>query len=204
MVVHNGQFPESVAATTLADGGTDRDDRARPDEPGHPPARGRRRALEVTTAWILLTLVCASGMLVYRYQDPRRIEASGDSFWYMHQTLIFTGKSEQEATRISAGLFCADVNRSARAFHQTPGCFSYDVSSVRSRYVRIFTSRPGYPLFAVPFVATLGAWTGMLTATVVLCLIATVLAFLAVYLATGYRLAGFVAALALIALPSGF
>jgi hypothetical protein len=122
----------------------------------------------------------------------------------MRQSLMITGKSEPEAARISADLFCADVNRSARDRHGTPSCVSYDVSWVPQRYVQIFTSRPGYPLFATPFVATLGAWHGMLTATVVLCLIAIVLAFLAVYLATGYRLAGFVAGVALIGLPSGF
>jgi hypothetical protein len=169
-----------------------------------PETGSARRAAWVTTAWILVTLVCAGGLMAYRYQRPARIEASGDSYWYMRQALILTGKSEPEATRISAELICADVNRVARAQEQAPTCFSYDVSWVPSRYVAIFTSRPGYPMFAAGFVAALGAWHGMLAATVVLCLIAVVLAFLAVYLATGYRLAGFVAGPGLIALPSGF
>ncbi len=198
-----GQLPRIESASPPVDGGTGRDDRSRPDRPGPRPAPAGR-AIRITVAWILVAVACAGGLLVYRFQSPRQIELSGDSYWYMRQSLMLTGKSELQASRISARLFCADVNRSARDRHETPSCFSYDVSWVPSRYVAIFTSRPGYPLFAAGFVAALGAWPGMLTATVILCLIAVVLAFLAVYLATGYRLAGFVAALMLIALPSGF
>jgi hypothetical protein len=202
-VALQGQLPESVVPPP-GRGDEDSNDRTRLNRPGRPSARARRRAIWVTTAWILVTLFGAGGLMAYRYHKPARIEASGDSYWYMRQALMFTGKSEPEASRISAQLICADQNRVARELHQDPNCFSYDVSWVPQRYIRIFTSRPGFPLFAVPFVATLGAWHGMLTATVVLCLIAVVLAFLAVYLATGYRLAGFVTGLALIALPSGF
>ena len=66
-----------------------------------PPKTSGRRAVWITTAWILVTLVCAGGLMVNRYQDRARIEASGDSYWYMRQSLEFTGKSEADATRIS-------------------------------------------------------------------------------------------------------
>jgi hypothetical protein len=194
-MVLEGQRPQAAAGVS---GGSE------PPRAEEPRQRGGLRPAWVTTIWILVTLLLAGGMLIYRYQDPKRIEASGDSYWYMRQALMFTGKTEPEATRISAELICADMNRSARDRKQPETCTSYDVSWVPARYIRIFTARPGYPLFAAPFVATLGTWHGMLTATVILVLAAVVLAFLAVFLATGYRLAGFVAALALIALPSGF
>jgi hypothetical protein len=165
---------------------------------------GERRPWLLTTVWVLLAVLVSGGVLVGRFQEPRRIESSGDSYWYVRQALMFTGTSEPEATRISAELICADMNRAARAAGFHGRCHGYDASWVPQRYVRIFSSRPGYPLVAAPFVATFGAWHGMLAATLLLALGAVTLAFLAVYLATGRRLAGLAAAVALAVLPSGY
>jgi hypothetical protein len=174
------------------------------DEPAGPVGGGRGRRALGTAAWMLLAVVIAGGVLAHWYADPRRIASSGDSYFYMRQALMFTGVSKPEATRIASDLTCQDINRSIRASHIKGHCDVYVVTGISPRYERIFATRPGYPLFAAPFVAVLGAWSGMVAATVVLALIAVVLAFLAVYLATGYRLGGFVAALTLVALPSGF
>ena len=162
----------------------------------------RRRGL-TETAWLLLVVVIGTLLFLARYEDPRRI-AAGDSFWYMRQTLIFTGVDPETARLEAAQQMCRDTNRSMRASKATPRCERYTSTGFAPRYVAIFDSRPGYPLFAAPFVATLGLWTGMMAATLVLALIAAVLAYLAVWLASGRRLAGVFAAAILFVLPSGF
>jgi hypothetical protein len=162
-----------------------------------------RRPGTVTAVWVVLAVIVSGGLLVWRFQEPQRIMSSGDSYFYMRQALRFTGVSGPVATQTSINAICADINRVNRQTGNPVVCKSYNVKGISPRYVQIFASRPGYPLFAAPFVAVLGAWPGMFTATVVLDLITVVLAVLAVYLATGYRVAGFAAAIALIALPSG-
>jgi len=167
-----------------------------------PPASRTRRGL-IETAWLLLIMVIATLLFFARYDDPRRI-ASGDSFWYMRQALIFTGVDPETARLQAAQQVCRDTNRSFRASKATSRCKLYTSTGFAPRYVAIFDSRPGYPMFAAPFVATLGLWTGMMAATLVLALIAAVLAYLAVWLASGLRLAGVFAAAILFVLPSGF
>lgn len=168
----------------------------------HPQGRRGRRAL-IETAWLLTVVAIAAGLFLARYEDPRRV-ASGDSFWYMRQALIFTGVDPEQA-RIQAGRqVCRDANRSLQASGLQPTCRDYVTTGFAPRYVAIFDSRPGYPLFAAPFVAALGLWTGMMAATMVLALLAAVLAYLAVWLATGLRSAGLLTGVALLVLPTGF
>jgi hypothetical protein len=167
------------------------------------PSRSRTGRGLIEAAWLLLVVVIAGLLFLARYEDPRRV-ASGDSFWYMRQALVFTG-TDPEVARIEAGRqVCRDLNRSSRARGETPTCKNYVTAGFSPRYAAIFDSRPGYPLFAAPFVAMLGLWTGMMTATLILALLAAVLAYLAVWLASGLRLAGMLAATVPFVLPTGF
>ncbi|GAA3340578.1 hypothetical protein GCM10020358_28730 [Amorphoplanes nipponensis] len=163
--------------------------------------RARRGLVE--TAWLLLVVAIAALLFLARYDDPRRV-ASGDSYWYMRQALIFTGVDAGEAARAASRQLCRDINRSLRARRAEPTCRGYRTGGYSPRYVAIFDSRPGYPLFAAPFVATLGLWRGMMAATMVLALLAAALAYLAVWLASGLRSAGVLAVVALFVLPAGF
>ncbi|MCW2142759.1 hypothetical protein [Actinoplanes cyaneus] len=166
--------------------------------PGTP---GRRWLIE--GACIVLVAVIAALLFLVRYQDPARA-ASGDSFWYMRQALIFTGVDAETARVRVEHIMCQDINRSLADKHQKPTCKSYDTTKITQRYRAIFDSRPGYPLFGAPFVAVLGPWTGMMAATLVLAMVAGVLAYLAVWMASGLRLAGILASAALFVLPTGF
>ncbi|AEV85286.1 integral membrane protein [Actinoplanes sp. SE50] len=163
---------------------------------------GRRRGL-VETAWLALLLVILSLLFLARYNDPRKI-VSGDSFWYMRQALMYTGLTKQEAHTEAARQICREINRSLVANGHRPECVEYTLAGISPRYIAIFDSRPGYPLFASPFVAVLGAWTGMMAATMVLALLAATLAYLAVWMASGLRLAGVLSAVAMFLLPTGF
>ena len=157
----------------------------------------------VETAWLLVVLALATMLFLARYEDPRRI-ASGDSFWYMSQALIFTGVDPEEARLRAGQQVCRDMNRSLVASKQPATCKNYVTKGFSPRYVAIFDSRPGYPLFAAPFVAVLGPWTGMMAATLILALMAALMAYLAVWLASGLRLAGVLAAALIFVLPTGF
>ncbi|MGW4947993.1 hypothetical protein ACWEOZ_41115, partial [Actinoplanes sp. NPDC004185] len=173
------------------------------DRAGSRPSRSRTRRGLVEGAWVLLVVVLAGLLFLARYEDPRRV-ASGDSYWYMRQALIFTGTDPEVAGLEAGRQVCRDLNRASRARGEKPTCELYVTTRISPRYAAIFDSRPGYPLFAAPFVATLGLWTGMMTATLVLALLAAVLAYLAVWLASGLRPAGVLAATVLFALPTGF
>ncbi|MEV6631153.1 hypothetical protein AB0M54_10415 [Actinoplanes sp. NPDC051470] len=160
----------------------------------------RRRLVEA--AWVILVIAVAVPLFMLRVDGPQRV-ASGDSYWYMRQAQIFAGVDPVTAAAVARREVCRDINRASRKQGGQAPCVEYDVMTT-PRYAAIFHSRPGYPLFGSPFVAVLGAWRGMMAATLVLALIAVVLAYLAVWLATGRRLAGLVAAIALLLLPSGF
>jgi hypothetical protein len=165
-------------------------------------ARWVRRLIEA--AWLLLVVAIAAGLFTARFYDPRRVAASGDSYWYMIEAEKYAGVDAATAANRAAAQICRDANRSALQSHVKKGCTSYDVSWVPQKYRRIFETRPGYPLFAAPFVRVFGLWRGMAAATMALALIAAALAYLAVWLATGLRTAGVVASVLFFLLPSGF
>ena len=122
----------------------------------------------------------------------------------MRQAQIFAGSTPAEASAEASRLVCRDANRSARARGEKPPCVVYDQSRVADRYIRIFTSRPAYPLIASVFVPAFGVWRGMMVATLGLAVLAALLAYLAVWLATGRRFAGLAASVLLLLLPSGY
>lgn len=164
----------------------------------------------VEAAWVLLVLAIAGGLCLIRYDDPRRIAISGDSYWYMRQAQMFAGVSEPEASAAASRQLCRDLNRSAadRALDDRsivlPACVEYSMAGISPRYVAIFDNRPAYPLVASVFVSAFGPWTAMMIATMLFALLSAVLAYMAVWLATGLRLAGVIGSALLFALPSGF
>ncbi|MEH1013202.1 hypothetical protein V6U90_08820 [Micromonospora sp. CPCC 206060] len=165
------------------------------------PARRPR----VELAWLLLVAVLSGGLFLARYDDPRRIAASGDAYWYLRQAQIFAGTDPAAASTRASELVCRDIDRAARRKGSPRYCRDgYPQRGVSPRYIAIFDSRPGYPLFAAPFVKLLGAWRGMMLATMLLGVLVGILAYLAVLLAFGRRSAGVGAAVLIYLLPSGF
>jgi hypothetical protein len=151
----------------------------------------------------VLVVAIAALLFTVRYSGPERV-TSGDSFWYLRQAMIFTGVDAETARVRAEALIVEDYNRAGADQGERSRLTSYDTTPAKPRYRAIFDSRPGYPLFAAPFVAVLGPWTGMMAATLVLALVAAVLAYLAVWLASGLRLAGILASALLFVLPAGF
>lgn len=172
------------------------------------PASRRRwfsRRTITKLAWAFLVIAIAAALSLARYEDPRRIASSGDSFWYMRQAQIFAGTDPATASTRASRQVCRDINRSAREQQIDRTCRDgYPQRGVSPRYIAIFGSRPGYPLFAAPFVKILGLWKGMAAATLILAVTAGLLMYLAVWLAFGNRLAGVVAAALIYLLPTGF
>ena len=163
---------------------------------------GRRLWLEPVL--FALVLGIAAALCYARLSDPRRIASSGDSYYYMRQAQMFAGATEGQATVEASWLMCLDRNRSARRLGQEPACEYYDQSEIPARYVEIFTTRPGYPLLASLFIPRYGTWNGMVMATVLLAMLAALLSYLAVRVATGSRFAGLVASALLLLFPCGF
>ncbi|MEN3611082.1 hypothetical protein AAH979_16180 [Plantactinospora sp. ZYX-F-223] len=154
---------------------------------------------------MLLVLVIASALCMARYEDPRRIASSGDSYWYMRQAQIFAGADPATASAQASFQVCRDINRSAKERRMPRACRNgYPQAGISPRYIAIFDSRPGYPLFAVPFVKILGLWQGMAAATLIIAVGVGLLTYLAVWLAFGIRLVSVIAAAMVYTLPTGF
>lgn len=162
------------------------------------------RRLWTDSAVIVLVLGIAAALCYARLSDPRRISSSGDSYWYMRQAQMFTGVTPAEASAVASRLVCDDINRSRRASNKVPDCVTYDQSKVAERYIKIFTTRPGYPWFASLLIPRYGVWNGMLAATVLLAMLAALLSYFTVRLAVGSRFAGVVASALLMLFPCGF
>ncbi|MFY1693659.1 hypothetical protein [Plantactinospora sp. WMMB782] len=173
-----------------------------------PPASRRRwfnRRGTVELAWVLLVIAIAGALCMARYEDPRRIASSGDSYWYMRQAQVFAGTDLATASARSSFQVCRDINRSAKERGMAQACRDgYPQQGISPRYIAIFDSRPGYPLFAAPFVKVLGVWQGMVVATLIIAVGVGLLTYLAVWLAFGMRLVGLIATALVYALPTGF
>ncbi|MFC4020453.1 hypothetical protein ACFOW4_21280 [Micromonospora sp. GCM10011542] len=158
----------------------------------------------VELCWVLLVVAISAGLFLVRYEDPRRIAVSGDSYWYMRQAQMFAGVDEPTASARASRQVCRDLNRSAVDRGLRPGCRSYPQKGISKRYIAIFDSRPGYPLLAAPFVKALGAWRGMVAATMLLAVTTGLLMYLAAWMALRRRLVGILATVLLFLLPTGF
>lgn len=161
--------------------------------------RGRRTR---EAAWVLLVAVLAGLLVTARFDGPERL-APGDTYWYLLRAQTIAGTDHATAAATASRLMCRDINRAGRAQGTRPTCRNYDTSGISPRYAAIFDSRPGYPTVAAPFVAALGPWRGMVAATLALGVLATLLAYAAVRMASGVPLVGAVAAVSLLLLPSG-
>ncbi|GIG92886.1 ArnT family glycosyltransferase [Plantactinospora endophytica] len=176
--------------------------------PASPPTSRRRwfkRRPLVELTWLLLVVAIAGGLTMARFEDPRRFASSGDSYWYMRQAQIFAGTDPATASKRSSFQVCRDINRSAKDQNMRPLCRNgYPQQGISPRYIAIFDSRPGYPLFAAPFVKVFGVWPGMVLATLIIAVGVGLLTYLAVWLAFGIRLVGVAAAAMVYLLPTGY
>jgi len=178
----------------------------RPAPPRTPfalPLRRRRRSRRTReAAWVLLVAVLSGLLVTARFDGPERL-APGDTYWYLLRAQTLAGTDPATAARTASALMCRDINRATRAAGARPTCRNYDTSRISPRYAAIFDSRPGYPMVAAPFVAAFGPWRGMVAATLALGVLTSLLAYAAVRMASGVPLAGAVAAVSLLLLPSG-
>lgn len=89
-----------------------------------------------------------------------------DSFQYARQAEVVLGLSPAEATASAADAYCR--SRAQETGDQTSAQACVEAyrdpgHTVDARYESIFTSRPGYPIAAAPFVAVFGVSGGMRT-----------------------------------------
>lgn len=163
---------------------------------------GAGTARRIRGATLLLAAALAAGLCVARMTAPQRL-AQPDTYWYLRQAQVYAGTRLSVAAAVADRLVCADMNRVHRAEGRPANCRHYRVITV-PRYVRIFTTRPGYPLVAAPFVAVLGPWRGIVAVTVLIGAAAGALLYAAVRLAGGSPAGGLLAVTVLYLLPPGF
>jgi hypothetical protein len=147
-------------------------------------ARHVRQPRRVVDAVALAAVVLAAALAfaVHFGSSPRR--ATGDTYYYLSQSLEFAGVSSEEARAQAGEVVCAEVHRLHVRNPTTADCTRYVVNPPR-RYLDIFTSRPGWPLLVAPLVGLLGAWTGAVVATFLVALIAAALVHAALRQVTG-------------------
>ncbi|MEO3826089.1 hypothetical protein [Actinomadura sp. B10D3] len=145
--------------------------------------RGRRWAR--AAALIVIAGLLGSGLWMLRWSGGGST-ATPDTFWYARDALRYAGHSSAEADRTAAEITCGAMKGDPARWRLTyTECLRYRSrlpARAPDRFQRIFTSRPGYPLLAVPFVRVMGA-TGFAAATAALgvaCGVAVVLLALAI------------------------
>ncbi|MVZ99141.1 hypothetical protein F8568_001810 [Actinomadura sp. LD22] len=147
------------------------------------------RALDRSRTRMALLLAVAvmlgSGLWLLRWSGSAAT-ATPDTFWYARDALRYAGWSAPAADRTAAEITCSALMRGdPRPAGGYGNCVRYRTAlpgTAPVRFQRIFTSRPGYPLLAVPFVRAMGP-TGFAVATAALgvaCGVAAVLLALAI------------------------
>lgn len=132
---------------------------------------------------------------------PQR--AYPDSYWYVKQAATMSGMPEGEAKRFAARTIC---QRGQPTVEGWPNCQDGIITyadAFPERYNRILDTRPGYPLFAAPFVLLFGE-SGMTLATLALGMIAGMAAALTVRLLGGNWIQSLAAVVLLYLLPTGY
>jgi hypothetical protein len=151
------------------------------------PGRRARHVQEprrvVDAVALAVVLVVAALAFVSHFESDRR-RATGDTYYYLSQSLEFAGVSSDEARAQAGEVVCAEVHRLHVRNPTTADCTRYVVNPPR-RYLDIFTSRPGWPILGSPFVGLLGAWWGAVVATFLLALLAAALVHAALRQVTG-------------------
>jgi hypothetical protein len=141
----------------------------------------RQRVLDAVALGVVV-VVAALAFAAHFSSSPRR--ASGDTYYYLSQALAFAGVPPDQARQQAGEVVCAEVHREHLRNPTFPDCTRYEVNPPQ-RYVRIFTSRPGWPLLLSPFVGLLGPWRGAVVATLLIALLAAVLVHTALRQVTG-------------------
>jgi hypothetical protein len=148
--------------------------------------------------------VLSAALWVIRW-DTTTQRAYPDSYWYVKQAATISGMPNDEAKVFAARTICqrGQPNEPTLGW---PNCREGIVSyadSFPERYNRILDTRPGYPLFAAPFVLLFGE-SGMTLATLVLGVISGMAMAFAVRLLGGNWIQSLAAVVLLYLLPTGF
>lgn len=184
-----------------------------------------RRWGESVARWSPLRRLIAGALLiaavftVFQAIDYHQNVPSNDTYQYARQTLVFLGRSHDQAVREATQMFCEDVGSSnARSASLEQGGVTGNTSGLAAcmytyrngltpttpRYLAIFTSRPGYPLLSAAFAGVLGVRAGLWLAAM-LCTLAASLLVIVLLRSTG---AGVLTALGgqalFLAAPTGY
>jgi hypothetical protein len=162
----------------------------------------RLRALGAAGA-VAAVLFIAAGLFLACWNEPTP-QAMPDTYMYTRQAVIYSGAGTAHADEVASRLVCSARNRYARQLGLRQACHHYPAHEPDPRYLRIFTTRPGFPLLATPLVGLAGAWRGMEWATALAAALAAVLGYAAVRALGGSRIAGLASAVLLFILPAGY
>jgi hypothetical protein len=187
-----------------------------------PVASARPSAMRAYGPFLAIAILIALIFSAFQALDLRDTIPSNDTYQYARQTLRLLGDSQQVAVQDSVSMFCHEIGNSpalagelqAEAAQETgknldrySACvyvYRDGLTPSSPRYIAIFTSRPGYPLLAVPFVAVFGLTSGMWITTM-LCMVAASLLVLALLRVVGCSRAVALAGQALfLAAPTGY
>ncbi|MGE5286265.1 MAG: phospholipid carrier-dependent glycosyltransferase [Micromonosporaceae bacterium] len=162
----------------------------------------KREALRAPAS-VVAVMLLATGLFWLRWSQPTR-QALPDTFWYTRQAVLFTGGTAAAAAEAGSNVVCRARNEQAAAVGRPPACRHYPKGWPDRRYLRIFTTRPGFPLLAAPLVALFGPWTGMALATLAGCLLVALLIYAALRQLGGSTAPALAGVVLIFALPSGY
>ncbi len=135
-----------------------------------PDTQGRRWWRPRTLlAWAVLVSVAAAGIILL---TPGKIRDTtwNDSYRYITAIERYLGKSDADAHAVALDYYCTDLARTTATADERDAVVRNclvtwiaqgGLAPNTPQFNEIFTSRPGYPLLAVPFVAVLGLDHGL-------------------------------------------
>ena len=119
----------------------------------------RDRRWTRVAALVLITGLLGCGLWMLRWSGTAST-TTPDTFWYARDALRYAGHAPADADRTAAKITCGGISPEVtRSKLNYPQCVRYRTNlptTAPERFQRIFTSRPGYPLLAVPFVRVMG------------------------------------------------
>ena len=172
----------------------------RPSTPaGDPPPRS---ATLVRMGVALGVIALSAGLVLWRWSGPAP-RVTGDTWWYAHIAMTYSGIPASDADSRASLLICVERHRNDPKAGSNPACNKYKAITT-PRYARIFTTRPLYSLMTAPLVSWLGITVALMVITMACCIAGGCLLYAAVRRSGANRIAGFIAVLLLFILPSGF
>ena len=137
--------------------------------------------------------------------DTTTQRAYPDSYWYVKQAATISGMPEGEAKRFAARTICqrGQPNEPSLGWPNCQDGIVAYADGFPERYNRILDTRPGYPLFAAPFVLVFNE-SGMTLATLVLGMIAGMATALVIRLLGGNWIQSLAAVVLLYLFPTGY